>query len=279
MQRRLISCIWILTLTASFAASISFAETISFDDNFVQEVKNTSALTTANDLTLVFNNPPGNVMITDPQGNNPTAPGGSGGTTVTWGSGQLPSNVGPGQSGRVTFNGPRGTNIDKTKSFWTVDGAQINGALASLGQPPNITFVGGGAFADLTNPETFALTYSNIRLYVDNDLANFNTPLFITPTGQLVTGLPSIITLDPGQSAELSFGPIAPDTYQLILADAAFVSNPNDVYSVGTGAAVPEASTFNLLGIGCTALLAIALLRRCIYRHPGPASNRASLAR
>jgi hypothetical protein len=247
MQRLLIACIWIFTSTVSFA------------DNFVQEVKNTSSLTTANDLTLVFNNVPGSVMITDPQGNNPREPTTVGGTTATWS--QLPA-VGPGQSGRVTFNGPKGTSINKTDSFWTVDGAKINGALASLGQPPNIDFVGAMAFAELTNPQTFALTYSDIRLYIDNNLANFDTILFITPTGQLVSGLPTTITLDPGQTVELPFGSIFPDTYQLILANAAGASNPNDVYLVGTGAAVPEPSTFGLVGTACIALLAVARLRR-----------------
>ncbi len=237
-----------------------FTAGVSSADNFVQEVKNKSELTTANDLTLLFlNAAPKKVMITDPMGNNPRSPSTTDGAKATWNVGALPANVAPGESGKVTFSGAAGTKIDKKNSFWTENGNQIVESLASLGKPPDIIF-DGGVFARITNPEAFALVYSDIRLYRDNDLANFNTSLFYTPTGQLVTGFPSEIFLGPGESVEFPFGSIKPKSYQLVLANVAAVTDPSDSYFVAA-AAVPEPGTFSLLGMGCITLL-VAYWRR-----------------
>jgi hypothetical protein len=68
-------------------------------------------------------------------------------------------------------------------------------------------------------------------LYRNNDLTNFNIDDFDTPTGQLVTGIPVSIEVNPGETSLVSFGSFFPDTYELALADAAPLSDSSDTYS------------------------------------------------
>jgi hypothetical protein len=232
-------------------------------DLLLQEIKNSTASTTASDLTLVFSQallPNSPLKVTNQMGMSTSflAPAT---TTFVIGVGSLPSTFGPGAVAMIKFSAPAGTTIDKTKSFWTdSEGAMIINGLASFGAPPTILFSNGLAFAEFTDTDDVPITYTDISLYANNDLTNFNIDQFDTPTGELVTGVPSAITLDPGDSVSIPFGPVSPNEYELALAEAAAVSNPSDTYSVGAGAApVPEPSTFALLGLA----LLLMILSNC----------------
>jgi len=166
---------------------------------------------------------------------NPTTPTGMGTSAdFTFAAG---NDIPPGASVVVTFMGPAGTSIDKSKSYWTTPAAQP-GSVATMGQAPNIIFnhAPSGqffAFATFYNPEAVPVVYSNIQFHVNNDMANYKVGSFDTPTGQLVQGLPPQITLNPGQtSAMLPLGLINPSRYVLGLAQAAPVNDGDDQYAV-----------------------------------------------
>src|SRR5690348_2699334 len=152
------------------------APNMSLADEIIQEIKNQSAITTANDLTLVFTQKVTRVVPVDKAGMEGDEISSliSGKTDFSWNPGELPSAFAPGDSASIRFTGPKGTRIDKTKSFWTKDHAEIVDALASLGAPPNVMFSASQAFAEFTDPETVAVVYSDIRLFRNNDLANLN---------------------------------------------------------------------------------------------------------
>jgi len=92
----------------------------------------------------------------------------------------------------------------------------------------------------------------------------FGTDQYDIPTGQLVMGLPTSLTLDPGQSIDLSFGLIGPGGYELALANVAPASDPSDIYRVAAADvfSVPEPSTFVMSAIGILCMLAYARRRR-----------------
>jgi len=224
-------------------------------DMLIQEIKNTSAITTANDLTLRFSQeiPVGRsaISITDKDNNTKTFTVTESGTRFTFGVGELPSNFGPGATAKIKFTAPKGTMIDKSMSFWTEDNAMIIGALASLGAPPSIDFSDGVAFALFTDPDSVPITYTDITASLNADPTTFNLDQFDMPTGKdLVTVLFSPITVvDADHPVLLTLGSVIPGDYELVTATAATVSNPSDTFSVGSAALVPEPSMFPLLGL------------------------------
>jgi hypothetical protein len=139
-------------------------------------------------------------------------------------------------------------------TFWTLDGNPIKGAFkfTVVGEPMEIAYNsnGHGATATLFDPESFSVVYSDIKPYKNNNLSNLTIDSYLTPTGSLVGGLPSTITLNPGDSMTLSFGTVDPSTYQLALANVAAASEPSNLFSVASALSVPEPSTLVLLVIG-----------------------------
>jgi hypothetical protein len=245
-------------ITLKFASSLLvgsmylFTSNILRADMLLQEIKNSTESVTANDLTLVFTQaiPRGTELkITNQQNMSMTFGIASDSTKVEFTSNQLPSTFGPGALAKIKFEAPAKTMIDKTKSFWTMDGAMIINGLASFGAPPTILFSDGLAFAEFTDTDDVPIVYTQISLYANNDLMNFNIDQFDTPTGDLVTGIPLMLSLNPGDTVMLPFGSVLPDGYELALATAAPLSDPSDTFSVGSAALVPEPSMFPLLGL------------------------------
>jgi hypothetical protein len=154
-------------------------------------------------------------------------------------------------------------------SMWTHDGMNI-GKVTLVGDPMSLAFnplPGGatGAVATFVNNDPFSITYSNIQLVANNNLANFNIDSFLIPTGTLVGGLPSTINVDPGNSVTLSFGPINPSTYQLAIAMVS-QTGTTDFFTVASADAVPEPSTWLLLASGVIALGIMRARRSCAKR-------------
>lgn len=252
------------SMLATTAALSVFSPPSSADD-FTQEIKNKTSFTTANDLTLFFTQRVKDVSasdpVSDPTGKDPRFAQGQANGSWTYLPGQLPASVGPSGGLKINFTGPAGSSIDLTASFWTEDRRRIINGLAMLGTPPDVFFA-NGAFVRFTNPGPDPLIYTDIQLYRDNDLANFGTPFFSSEiTGELVTGLPSSLTLGAGESTVLAFGDVARDGYQLVTMNIALASAPADTFFTASAAVIPEPGTLALTAAGLLALLAVRARR------------------
>jgi hypothetical protein len=191
------------------------------------------------------------------------------GTMATWNKGSFPGGMelSDGQKLQVFFMAPSLTAVVPSKSRYTRDGRELGNSVVALGQAPNVFFAFNAllqpvAFAEFVNPESFPVMYSNIQLFRNNDIANLNLDQFLTPTGQPVTGLPTSLTLLPGQSSVLPFGVIDPSGYELAIADAAALTSPGDLFRFGTADAVPEPAGLILLATGVVTLIGCSRHRR-----------------
>ncbi len=229
------------------------AEPIFFKD---QTIKNDTRRA-ANDLSLRFSGEVKNVSVMPPGLNASIPASGVDATTNTafWNSGTIKPEVPAGKTATIFWGGDAAGILVSEATFWTRNGEQIGGVTA-FGQAPQ--FSADLGFATFLNPHTFDIIYSNVRLFRDNDLANFGTDKMFDPTGTLVTGVPSTFTLNPGETTTLFLGATSIDKYQLALASVAAASTPSDALDVGTAAAVPEPTTLILVG---TAAVGLGLAR------------------
>jgi hypothetical protein len=227
----------------------------------------------ATDFTAVFTGPAGTlgtVQLRDPT-TGTTSSGVASGLTVEFATGSFPTigTMPPGTTFIEWQTGNRTNVLDKTLSRWTSNGIPIGAnTRITVGNPERITRQQFLALLDFTNPDAVAVTYSNIRVFADNSAANFNLDQAFTPTGTLVSGLPTSLTLQPGQTAELSFAVTSPLTYDLAFADVAAVDNPGALFQVATAEfAVPEPTTLTLLGFGAATLIGCSLRRKATGRR------------
>ena len=238
-------------------------------DSFVQEIKNGTAQQTAFDLKLMFTKAVAEgstVVLEDSQGRRTTTVVQNSTTTVIFPNGQLPGGrVLPKELLTVRWQGQSGSALIKSGAtqsrFTDQNSAEIVDSVASLGQPPAWHFQGATALVELTNPDAVNIAYSNIQVFDGNALSRLNVDQFFTPSGTLVPGLPTTVTLLPGESRTLSVGAFDPGTYQLALADVAAIAAPEDRFRVGAAAAIPEPSALLLVGSGL-GFFALARTRR-----------------
>jgi hypothetical protein len=172
--------------------------------------------------------------------------------------------------GKVTIKSETATGADVTSnSVWSDNGMQLNG-VTLVGTPMGLLFdtASSEEFALFVNQENAPVIYSNIILYKNNDISNFNIDqAFLLPTGELIPP-PGSFVLGPGENVLLSFGVVDLTKYELAEADAATITNPGNLFRVGTAdAPVPEPSTV-LLVISGLVLLRFHWRRRSSHR-PG----------
>jgi hypothetical protein len=154
--------------------------------------------------------------------------------------------------------------VSGKNTYWTADGENV-GEITVVGATPRISR-NSPLSLSLFNEESFSVTYDNIQVFEGNDLINFNLNNFATPTGTLVSGLPTSITLEPNTSTtiDLSFIVEEPSTYVLATASFFPTSNPSEAasfstaYDFGEEECIPEPSSiigvfsFGILGAGAT---------------------------
>jgi hypothetical protein len=158
--------------------------------------------------------------------------------------------------GQVTIKSETATGADVTSnSVWTRNGEDING-VTLVGTPVGIIFdtATSRAFALFVNQDTVPVIYSDIVLYKNNDLSNFNIDQAFVPTGELLPPTGSL-TLSPGENALLPFGVVDLTKYELAEADAATITNPGNLFRVGSAdTPIPEPSTVLLVISGVLSL-------------------------
>lgn len=215
------------------------------------EYKSNISTNTANDLHVVFKGRASNVKFHhsgDKTSIGDVNTDNGGNTSVDWyhqGSNALDDTVPAGESREISWDG--GGEIDKTKSYWTRDGAELVDALASIGSPADFYFedVGGGAFAvaEFSNPEPFDIVYTDLKLMLDGDLGLFDEDPFGFESGYEFQDLPDEIYLSAGESVYIDLGFVANSTFQVVEAFAYAAEDPLDTYRVASAnALVPEPS-------------------------------------
>lgn len=247
----------IVGICAAFVFTISNRDAVA--ELLVQEIQNTTRTITANDLTLTFTKAlKGNPTLSIVPGANFPATRTPGTNTYTWNFGKMPLVIPKGLA-RISFDDNNtGARIDPSdaKSFWTTGprgGTHIVDALGLTTQKTSLDFKNGNAFVSLTNVENYNVVYTNLSLYKDNLISQFQLGQFDTPTGTLVGGIPSTFTLDPGQTTTLAFGSVNPNGYEFFSAEVANASDPSNTFYIAGGATVAEPSSSILLGIGLVA--------------------------
>ncbi len=142
----------------------------------------------------------------------------------------------------VDFEGAPEIDADHANSQWTLDGVN-KGAPVVVGEPMHIAFNLGTSEASVTfvNNGATAITYSDIQLFKNNSVAQFDLLQFMEATGTAVSA-PSTIVLNPGQVSTISLGIVQiGSTYQLAIARVSENANPSVLYSLVTGATPLEA--------------------------------------
>jgi hypothetical protein len=148
--------------------------------------------------------------------------------------------------------------INHDKSYWTKGGTKVDGAFGDLGTPASIR---ANDFAlnnvNFGNPSTTTtVTYQNIRVYIDNNISNFNIDSFDVPTGtQILNNGRAFapITLTPGQNQDLPLSgpiPISRSGYELVLADAVDPNYPSVVFPVASAIA-PAPEPMSVITFAC----------------------------
>jgi hypothetical protein len=170
--------------------------------------------------------------------------------------------------------GDRNTRIS-TSSSWTLNGMTTNNVTVE-GNPIKVGFLNGpggttDAYAQFTNPEPYSETYTGVALYVNNTNGNYNLDNFTTPTGALVSGIPSTFELGAAgtstASMTFSFGSISTGGYELASGVVAPTSNLSDAFPEATAnAVVPEPASLVLFGVG---MAMVAGYARAQWGHRG----------
>lgn len=210
------------------------------DQKFVQEIKNVTETIDVNDLHIKFTGKVNSAKV-DIKG------GMQGGTSDDKTQYDWPSSQGwwvdHGTAVALHFEADGEVGIDADNSYWTLNGAKVIGAFKKLGAAPDLSYdvdPHSGqiqAYVTFSNPEPFPVLYSQIRIFKNNNLnAYFDD--WLTPSGNLVQGLPRRVLLQPGQWTTLSIGSVQPWTYVLTLAAAEEAGKPNDKYALASGLAI-----------------------------------------
>ena len=111
------------------------------------------------------------------------------------------------------------TTVDANGSYWTKDGAALSG-FALQGAAMRISMLDFFAeSASVRNDQQTAQDYT-VQLWTENSLTQWSLDGYFVPTGGMVGGAPSVFTLQPGEEAQLPFGPTTPYTYVLAMVES-----------------------------------------------------------
>lgn len=244
----------------SVISTILLLSTPSFTKSIKTVIRNPSADSTANGLTVVsWNGPLLTALVHDSTGATvftPRSMNGGGVDSVTWGagSGSVPAR---GSAVLKLRTSSGGDFDDDTSTSLTYDNVALARRKCKCGcglrrcgcidagkvtlRSNSQSFVqgGGGTTHILTirNREDVPLTYSNVEVWLNMDnssgqidnLETFDSPVLTAAMGKesgsstnpyISSQVPSMITLNPGEVQQYSLETYAAGTYDLLLADA-----------------------------------------------------------
>lgn len=159
-------------------------------------------------------------------------------------------------------NPAKGGVLKMVSVMWTYDGEdQGKGEIGARSQITEDQYNGKQKVAVFENPYDYPVTYKNIVMTTNNNASNYTIDDYLTVTGTLVAGVPTSITLNAHESRSIPFGHCNNLNYVLATADMAAVSTPDDTYSIGMAAIVPEPCGLSCLFAGL-AVVGTALRRR-----------------
>lgn len=139
-------------------------------------------------------------------------------------------------------NNTRNTALPIQSGSWLNNTNTVIGAVSVI---PGAVVITGNQFQtvsiDLQNQDSVAVHYTDISIYVNQSLANYNIDDFTNVTGPAVTVADQVVSPNSDMPLTVSLPTsILPNTYIYVTANLYEDGDPSDVYSFGSAQSVPE---------------------------------------
>jgi hypothetical protein len=173
--------------------------------------------------------------------------------------GGLPNDFSAKDIGDLKMTG-KDVRIDRALSYFTKDNNKINNSVGAITAAPRVKQIKPKLLPSLVEFENYgvqAVRYTNIQVFRNNDISNFVLELFDTPTGDLLGGLPSEVLVNPGETASFEIGVTRPNSYFLVLADAAYALTPDEIFAQGAASSVVPLPGALSLGLSAMAIFGL----------------------
>ena len=140
----------------------------------------------------------------------------------------------------------------------TADVTTTSGYLYDITPGFGFTYIDGLAifpFGDTTWTFSSTITEFTLGWAAPSNTLGFNYEVFSTASGSIASGAVSTISYDPNAASYLHYSNAAG-------FNSVTISNPSYAYALGYGTAIPEPSTYGLIGLGALGAAFVARRRK-----------------